>query len=103
MDEGVLIHVLKVPGRALREGLRATWNIVSGAWMQYDDQVEVDCDGYVVAVGGNPLDPARSYAVGTSTRFGILLSPPLARYIEEHPQVLPPEDAARPVQTLLLS
>lgn len=29
-----------LPGWVLKNGLRETWGVVGGAWMQHDDQVE---------------------------------------------------------------
>ena len=35
---------------------------------QYDDGLEVDADGYVTSVQGEPLDPERMYKVGSCER-----------------------------------
>ena len=40
MDESVEIVVAPVPGELLQFGLRDTWQNISGAWMQHDDQLE---------------------------------------------------------------
>jgi hypothetical protein len=36
----VEIVVANLPGWVLKNGLRETWGVVGGAWMQHDDQVE---------------------------------------------------------------
>ena len=36
----VEIVVANLPGWVLKNGLRETWGVVSGAWMQHDDLVE---------------------------------------------------------------
>lgn len=38
----VEIVVAELPGWLLKNGLRETWGVVSGAWMQYDDLVEAE-------------------------------------------------------------
>ena len=40
MDESVEIVVALVPGKLIQSGLRETWQSISGAWMQHDDQLE---------------------------------------------------------------
>ncbi|CAE7252949.1 unnamed protein product [Symbiodinium natans] len=102
MDESVEIVVALVPGELLQFGLRDTWRSISGAWMQHDDQLEVDSDGEVRWVAGKALDPAAMYRVGTTRRFGIQLIPGIAAYWAERPHTKPHPESGIPVHSLLL-
>lgn len=68
VDQSVEIVVASLPGWLLEQGLRETWAVVGGAWMQFDDLVEVDDQGLVVAIGGRPLSRSKTYRVGTTRR-----------------------------------
>lgn len=103
LDESVEIVVAKVPGDVLKGALRETWTSPGGAWMHYDDAVEVDAEGFVVSIGGAALDVDRIYRVGTTARFGIRLSPSIAAYFAEDPLREPHPDTGIPVQALLMS
>jgi len=105
IDEGVQIVVAKVPGSLLRKGPRETWNAPGGGWMQYDNAVQVDADGYVTHVDGKPLDdtPGCYYRVGTTARFGIKLIPCIEAYFRENESLRPDLDTAVPVHALLMA
>ncbi|CAE7476908.1 unnamed protein product, partial [Symbiodinium sp. CCMP2456] len=102
MDESVEIVVALVPGKLIQSGLRETWQSISGAWMQHDDQLEVDADGQVQKVAGKALDPDAMYRVGTSRRFGIQLIKGIAAYWAETPGAKPHPESGIPVHSLLL-
>jgi len=102
IDESVEIVVAVIPGHLIRDGLKETWRCISGAWMQHDDQVEVDAEGSVVKIGGKPLEPTCFYRVGTTRRFGIQLIPSIASLWKEHPDKKPHPESGIPVQSLLL-
>lgn len=102
MDESVEIVVALVPGKLIQSGLRETWQSISGAWMQHDDQLEVDADGQVQKVAGKALEPDAMYRVGTSRRFGIQLIKGIAAYWAETPSAKPHPESGIPVHSLLL-
>merc|ERR1711970_1154953 len=97
------VHIFLVPGRILRGGLRESWTAPGPGWMQYDEGVEVDDNGYVVRIGGSPLDPKRMYRVGSfidfDTDYG---TPTLYKYFQEHKDGLPDLDAGLGCHVLLL-
>ena len=66
VDQSVEIVVCSLPGEVLRQGLRETWQVVGGAWMQHDDLVEVDEEGLVVTIAGKALQGGKMYRVGTT-------------------------------------
>jgi len=105
IDEAVQIVVASVPGDLLRIGPRETWGAPGGAWMQYDDGVTVDEEGYVTHVDGKPLiaQPNRFYRVGTTARFGITLIPSIEGYFKENEGRRPHLDAGIPVHALLMA
>ena len=103
MQEEEGIHIFLVPGRILRGGLRESWTAPGPGWMQYDDGVEVDSNGFVVKIGGAPLDPRKNYRVGSfidfNTDYG---TPTIHQYFEEHKEGLPDPDAGIGCHVLLL-
>jgi len=103
MQEEEGVHIFLVPGRILRGGLRESWTAPGPGWMQYDDGVEVDSNGFVVRIGGAPLDPKRMYRVGSfidfDTDYG---TPTIHKYFEEHKEGLPDQDAGLGCHVLLL-
>ncbi|CAJ1332425.1 unnamed protein product [Effrenium voratum] len=101
IDESVEIVVAELPGWIL-QGLRETWKVVSGAWMQHDDGIEVDYRGHVVSVAGKALDEDGTYRIGTTRRFGIQLMSSVVSYWEQRPELRPHPESAVPVHSLLL-
>jgi 2',3'-cyclic-nucleotide 2'-phosphodiesterase (5'-nucleotidase family) len=51
--QGVVI--CQLPGSVLRVALRESWTRPSPGWIQMDGGVEVDAEGFVVAIYGEPL------------------------------------------------
>eukprot|EP00930_Biecheleria_cincta_P044799 TRINITY_DN30851_c0_g1_i1.p1 TRINITY_DN30851_c0_g1~~TRINITY_DN30851_c0_g1_i1.p1 ORF type:complete len:705 (+),score=145.59 TRINITY_DN30851_c0_g1_i1:26-2140(+) len=102
IDEAVEIVVVKLPGMIIRKGLRETWQAVGGGWMQHDDGLEVDDKQLVKTVAGSPIDPEKTYRVGTTKRFGILLVPSMLAYLEEDTTRAANPDAGIPVHSLLM-
>lgn len=104
IEEVKQILVVPVPGSVLRVGLRETFGAPNPGWMQYDDEVELDDDGYVVSIGKQPLDPERVYKVATIVDFWRKRdAPSIGQYFEDHPEKLPEPDSGRPVHALLLN
>lgn len=103
MDEKVEICIAEVPGRVLKGALCETWNKPSGAWMQHCDSVKIDEHGFIESIDMAPLDLDRLYRVGTTTRFGIKLSPSISAYLEANPHHQPSPDVAFPAHALLMS
>jgi len=104
IEEAKQILVVPVPGSVLRVGLRETFGAPNPGWMQYDDEVELDDDGYVVSIGKQPLDPERVYKVATIVDFWRKRdAPSIGQYFEDHPEKLPEPDSGRPVHALLLT
>eukprot|EP00435_Cladocopium_sp_Y103_P005238 s1644_g1.t1 len=102
IDQSVEIVVANLPGWVLQNGLRETWGVVSGAWMQHDDQVEVNSHGEITAIGGSVLNLQHIYRVGSTRRFGIQLIPSVANYWKEKPELKPNPESGIPVHSLLL-
>lgn len=102
IDQSVEIVVAELPGWLLKNGLRETWGVVSGAWMQYDDLVEVNSHGEIIAIGGKVLNLQGTYRVGSTRRFGIQLIPSIAEYWKEKPDLKPNPESGVPVHSLLL-
>jgi len=103
MQEEEGVHIFMVPGRILRGGLRESWTAPGPGWMQYDDSVEIDENGYVTHIGGAPLDAKRMYRVGSfidfDTDYG---TPTIYKYFQEHKEGLPDPDAGLGCHVLLL-
>jgi hypothetical protein len=80
------ILICHVPGRVLRVALRETWQQSNPGWLQMDDGVECDEEGYVVSVNGKPLDPDRLYRIGSFPNFRRPRdAPTIGAYFETHP------------------
>lgn len=90
LEEQKTIVVVPVPGDLLRIGLRETWLAPNPGWMQYDDGIICDDDGYVMSIAGKELDGARTYHVATVIDFWRKRdSPSIGEYFEQHPELLP--------------
>ena len=72
--------------------------------MQYDDNIDIDNDGNVVAIGGFPLNENMIYRVGSFQDLHIDYGeqPTLAKYFQENPKGLPDHDAGIGCHVLLL-
>ena len=104
IEEAKQILVIPVPGSVLRVGLRETFGAPNPGWMQYDDEVELDDDGYVVSIAKQPLEPERIYKVASIVDFWRKRdAPSIGQYFEDHPELLPEPDSGRPVHALLLN
>jgi len=103
MDAEVEIVVAQLPGYLLKGGLRETWCAPGGGWMQYDDAVEVDADGFVIRIDRQEIDPGRIYRVGTTSRFGVRMIPSVEAYFGEEESRKPHMDTGIPVHALLMA
>jgi len=103
LEETKEIVVVKLPGSVLRVGLRETYQVPNPGWMQYDDEVHLDKDGYVTHVAGEPLDESRIYKVASISDFWRKRdAPSIGAYFEDHPEGLPEGDSGKPIHALLL-
>jgi len=103
MEEKQNVVVAEVPGAILRVGLRETWRNANPGWMQYDDSIEVDNDGFVITIGNKPIDVARLYRVGTvGDFFRSSDGPTIGGYFDADPSRKPDHDVGIPVHALLL-
>eukprot|EP00746_Dinoflagellata_sp_MGD_P023878 gnl/MRDRNA2_/MRDRNA2_156003_c0_seq1.p1 gnl/MRDRNA2_/MRDRNA2_156003_c0~~gnl/MRDRNA2_/MRDRNA2_156003_c0_seq1.p1 ORF type:complete len:491 (+),score=96.46 gnl/MRDRNA2_/MRDRNA2_156003_c0_seq1:203-1474(+) len=97
------IVICTVPGHVLKGGLRETWLAPNPGWMQYDDGVEVDVDGYVVTIGDEPIELDRMYKVGTICDFWRASdSPSIGAWFIENPNCKPDKDSGMPAHALLM-
>lgn len=103
-----VIAVVPMPGWLLAEGIQATHmgDPIPG-WMQYDNGVIEDftqVPPVVTQVRGRPIIPDQIYRV--ATKISDLTngqSPPLTKYYQEHPELLPPKGAYANIQAELMS
>lgn len=103
LEETKEIVIVPVPGFVLRVGLRETWESPNPGWMQFDDGVIVDDQGFVTHIGGAPLDLAKSYKVASIRDFWRKRdAPTIGAYFELHPELLPEPDAGTPMHALLI-
>jgi len=103
LEETKEILIIPVPGFILRMGLRETWGVPNPGWMQYDDGVEVDQEGFVEKVNGQPLDTAKVYKVASIVDFWRKRdAPTIGAYFEVHPSQLPEHDSGQPIHALLI-
>eukprot|EP00931_Biecheleriopsis_adriatica_P101805 TRINITY_DN76883_c0_g1_i1.p1 TRINITY_DN76883_c0_g1~~TRINITY_DN76883_c0_g1_i1.p1 ORF type:complete len:615 (-),score=123.84 TRINITY_DN76883_c0_g1_i1:7-1851(-) len=103
LEEKKELVVVAVPGSVLRVGLRETFGVPNPGWMQFDDQVVLDNDGYVVSIAGEPLDLNKKYKVVSISDFWRKRdAPSIGAYFEEHPEELPEHDSGRPIHVVLL-
>lgn len=104
IEEAKQILVIPVPGSVLRVGLRETFGAPNPGWMQYDDGVELDADGYVTHIAKEALEETRIYKVASIVDFWRKRdAPSIGQYFEDHPEKLPEPDSGRPVHSLLLT
>jgi hypothetical protein len=107
MDRRENVHMFLTPGHILKTELRTSWKAPGPGWLQYDSEVEVDDEGLVVSIDGQPLDDNRMYRVGSLIDFSYgppydWATPLIHDYFEEHPEGLPDEDAGIGSHFLLL-
>eukprot|EP00928_Gymnodinium_smaydae_P062725 TRINITY_DN46519_c0_g1_i1.p1 TRINITY_DN46519_c0_g1~~TRINITY_DN46519_c0_g1_i1.p1 ORF type:complete len:655 (+),score=141.50 TRINITY_DN46519_c0_g1_i1:112-1965(+) len=103
LEETKEVVVVPVPGLVLRTGLRETWDQPNPGWMQMDDGVEVDKDGFVTHIAGKPLDLAATYRVASISDFWRKRdAPTIGAYFELHPELLPEPDSGKPIHWLLI-
>lgn len=95
------VYLAELPGYVLRMGLRETWQQPGTGWFQHDESIEVDSEGYVVRVGGEPLQLDRVYRIATfQDFFRARDGPSIGNYYNENPAMVPTEGHS--VENLLL-
>ena len=87
------VNVYKLSGRALKHGVRERWGHANPGYMQIDDGITVDGEGYVTHVRGEPIDEARIYRVASFKSLeretdGEIIGGEL----KAHPERMPGED-----------
>jgi len=103
LEETKIIVTVPVPGFVLKVGLRETYTAPNPGWMQYDDGVELDADGFVTKVGGEPIDLSRVYKVASISDFWRKRdAPTIGAYFEQQPHLLPEPDSGVPMHALLI-
>lgn len=103
LEETKIIVTVPVPGFVLKVGLRETYYAPNPGWMQYDDGVELDADGFVTHVGGQPIDLGRVYKVASISDFWRKRdAPTIGAYFEQMPHLLPEPDSGVPMHALLI-
>ena len=104
MLEEESVHIYCIKGKALKGCLKETFYGPNPGWIQYDDGVDVDSEGNIVAIGGFPLIENMIYRVGSFQDLHIDYGgqPTLADYFKENPQDLPDHDAGIGCHVLLL-
>lgn len=103
--------VIKLSGQALRNAVaesRRPWTEGGGRGgnasadaFQVDFGMEMDAEGKVCTVGGEPLQPSALYDILVDS-YMIGVNPVLRAYAEEFPERIPDRDAGRPVLPLLV-
>ena len=104
IGSGKDVHIFLVPGNVLQDGVKETWKNPNPGWMQYDDSVEVDSDGMVIAIGGSPLDREKVYRIGSFSDFknDHGNQPTFHQHFKTNPESLPDWDAGIGCDVLLL-
>jgi len=103
LEETKEVVVVPVPGLVLRVGLRETFVQPNPGWMQYDDGVELDDEGFVTHIFNEPIDLARTYKVASISDFWRKRdAPTIGAYFELHPSLLPEPDSGVPMHALLI-
>ena len=105
-DNEVVVALL--PGAVLSEAVaasRARAPAESGAFLQVDDRMRVDGANRVTHLGGEPLDPARSYRIATVRDLfeGMDGIEPLVQFARASPAAVPPPTTGREVKAALVS
>lgn len=102
------IVVVRMPGTVLRDAVassRAKAPVESGGFLQVDDRMRVDDQNRIVAVGGEPFDPARTYRIAVVRNLfaGMDGVEPLVRFAKEHPDAIPTPTTGREVKVALVA
>ena len=64
-----VVGFVDMPGKVLAQGIKATHGgDPFPGWYQYDDGIQQDEHGTVTHVGGQPLDPNKTYRVATKIK-----------------------------------
>jgi hypothetical protein len=77
----------------------------TGGYLQVDEDMEWDSHGNVLLkIGGKPLEPEKMYniAVVLLSLHGMNKNQPLIDWSEEHADLVPPTDSARPAKNLII-
>ena len=90
-------------GHALKQGVRERWGHANPGYMQIDDGITCDDDGFVTHIRGEPLDEVRIYRVASfksleRERDGEIIGKELAA----HPERMPGEDDGVQCHALLV-
>ena len=101
-DEGV--YIWNVPGHILQQGMKETWRCPNSAWMQCDDEVEIDSNCEITMIGRIPFCSQKIYRVGSLRNFNKNRggTPTIGKYYVEHPENLPDFDTGVTSHVLLL-
>lgn len=97
------MNVYKVSGHSLKHGVRERWGNANPGFMQIDDGMSVDDEGYVTHVQGKPLEEDRVYRVASFKSLervgdGEIVGKELAA----HPERMPGEDDGIQCHALLV-
>lgn len=102
------IVVARLPGRVVAEAIVASRRHApreSGGFLQVDDRMRVEQPGdALLAVAGEPFDPAREYRIALvrNLLMGLDRIEPLVRFAEEHPERVPEVGSGRDVRMVLV-
>ena len=97
------VNVYKLSGHALKHGVRERWGHANPGYMQIDDGIIVDDDGFVTHVRGEPIDEERIYRVASFKSLeresdGEII----AGELKAHPERMPGEDDGVQCHALLV-
>jgi len=97
------VNVYKLSGYALKHGVRERWGHANPGYMQIDDGISVDGDGFVTHIRGEPINEERIYRVASfksleRERDGEIIGKELAA----HPERMPGEDDGVQCHALLV-
>ncbi|MBM4376642.1 MAG: 5'-nucleotidase C-terminal domain-containing protein [Deltaproteobacteria bacterium] len=101
------VVVVELLGAVLADALKYSRRAApreSGSYLHVDDAMVVDEANELLAIAGEPLEPARRYRIATVRNFFLGLDhiEPLVRFASEHPEAVPPDDAGREVKLVLV-
>ena len=97
------VNVYKLSGHALKHGVRERWGHANPGFMQIDDGVTCDDDGFVTHIRGEPIDEERIYRVASFKSLeresdGEII----AGELKAHPERMPGEDDGVQCHALLV-
>jgi len=98
------IFVFQVPGRVIKYGIREQWGgPPNPGWMQYDDGVQIDSEGLIESIGGQPINEERIYCVGSAADFSRKSDgKTIGEYFEQNPHLVPEKGTGFMPHALLL-